>query len=214
MRLIAAIPDRLRRTGGFTLAELLVAMLMGLGLAATVVWFNRLQFHAMEDQARQLTVQSATRAIAELFAREVRRAGLDPTCAGLFQPLVEADATQLHFQADLDGNGALDAASEDLRYRFDADSGVARLAGGVAETLLDEVDLLGSRLRYFDGAGGELVPAPSLSAAQRAQVRRVRLELAVRTAAASPSRDQPLVARIATDVELRNRFFLGTAACS
>jgi len=198
---------------GFTLVEVLVAMMLGLGLAATAMWFTRVQFHSMEDQAKQLRLQGDSRAIIEIFAREVRRAGMDPTCAKVFDAVAESDALQVRFQADLNSNGALDAGNEDLHYRIVDDVRFERVAGGAPEVLLDGVDLSGSRFRYFDAAGSELPTASALTAAQRATVRRVRLELAVSQTAAGPDRTLPLRARAATDVALRNRFFINANGC-
>lgn len=199
---------------GVTLVEILVAMLLGASLAAAVSWFSRVQFLALEDQAAQLDIQTSARAIVDVFARDVRRAGMDPTCAKNVQTLVDASPTALRFQADLNGNGALDVASEDLLYRLVAGNRIERGQGQAVESLLDGVDLTGSRLRYFDAAGTELVTASALTAAERALVRRVRLELAVRTPTHSGSGALDLVAQAATDVELRNRFFAGVAGCS
>ena len=199
---------------GVTLIELLVAMLLGAGVAATVTWFTRTQFLALEDQASQLDIQTSARAIVDVFARDVRRAGMDPTCAKNVQGLVDASPTSIRFQADLNSNGALDVASEDLLYRLVSNARIERGQGETVEPLLDEVDLTGSRLRYFDAAGTELTTSTSLTAAQRALVRRVRLELAVRTPTRSGSTATDLIARAATDVELRNRFFAGIAGCS
>jgi type II secretory pathway component PulJ len=206
--------SRLRRCGGVTLIEILVAMLIGVGVAATVAWFERAQFLAMEDQAAQLDIQTSARAIVDVFARDVRRAGMDPTCAKNVTAVVDASPTALRFQADLNANGALDAASEDLLYRLVDGIRVERGQGTTVEPLLEDIDLSGSRIRYFDAAGSELLASTSLTAAQRALIRRVRLELAVRVPARSGSGAPDLVARAATDVELRNRFFVGVTGCS
>ncbi len=214
MYLSVVRPSRLRRGGGFTLIEILVAMLIGVGVAATVAWFGRTQFLAMEDQVAQLDIQTSTRAIVDVFARDVRRAGMDPTCAKNVTAVVDASPTALRFQADLNSNGAVDAASEDLLYRLVDGVRVERGQGTTVEPLLEDVDLSGSRIRYFDAAGFELLASASLTAAQRALIRRVRLELDVRVPARSGSGAPDLTARAATDVELRNRFFVGVTGCS
>lgn len=201
------------RARGFTLIEVLVALLLGLGVSATVLWFTRAQFFALEDQARQLDIQTTSRAIVDLFAREVRRAGMDPQCTKAFDGVAEGSATSIRFRADLNGNGALEAASEDLGYRIVAPDRIERVAGPTTEVLLDGVAVTGSRLRYFDAGGIELAPGGSLTAPQRALVRRVRLELSVSGPAADSARDLPLTARAATDVELRNRFFVASTVC-
>jgi len=206
-------PARLRSAAGVTLIDLLVSVALSLVAMATVLAFHRAQLSALQDQARQLDLQTSTRAIVELFAREVRRAGLDPGCTKKFAMLADGSATQVRVQEDLNSNGALDPASEDITYRIVESRQLERVTGATTDILLSNVDLSGSRLRYFDGGGVELLPAPSLSAAQRAAVRRVRIEIAASGAAASPMRSMPLVAYAATDVELRNRFFVISNTC-
>lgn len=206
-------PVAIRQNAGFTLVETLVAMAVGLAAMAVFLSFNRAQFFAMHDQARQLDIQTTTRAVVDLFAREVRRAGMDPNCTMAFTAVADSSATQVRIRSDLNVNGVLDAASEDITYRIVPDGRLERVVGVAAEVLLDDVDLTGSRIRYFDSAGAELVPSPALTAAQAGTVRRVRIELAVAGAASDPKRTAPLVARAATDVELRNRFFIGAMPC-
>jgi len=200
-----------RRAAGFTLIEVLVALLLGAGVSTTVLWFTRTQFFTLEDQARQLDLQTTSRAMVDLFAREVRRAGMDPQCTKAFEGLAEASTTRVRVLADLNLNGVLDAASEDLAYHIVAPDRIERGAGPTTEVLVDGVQVTGSRLRYYDGGGVELAPGAGLSAAQRAQVRRVRLELAVSTPSLNP--EHLLTARVATDVELRNRFFVASTGC-
>lgn len=204
-----------RGARGFTLIELLVTMTLGLGVAATVAWFQRSQFLAMEEQAQQIDLQTTARAIVDVFARDVRRAGMNPSCSADFTPLAYAARDRVRIQADLNANGVLDAATEELRYRvLPTDRRVERQAGSANEILLENVTLSGSRLRYYDGAGTELIPwFGELTSGQRATVRRIRLELVAQGSARSGRRSQPLVARAATDVELRNRFFINTTGC-
>jgi len=211
---IMSTRQRLRSAAGVTLIDLLVSVALGLVAMATVLSFHRAQLSALQDQARQLDLQTSTRAIVDLFAREVRRAGLDPGCTRNFAMLADGSATQVRVQQDLNANGALDPGSEDITYRIVQSNRLERVTGTSTEVLLSNLDLSGSRVRYFDGGGAELLPSPSLSAAQRAAVRRVRLELVASGAAASPTRTTPLIASAATDVELRNRFFVISNTCS
>jgi hypothetical protein len=44
-------------------------------------------------------------------------------------------------------------------------------------------------------------------------VRRVRIRLSLTEKAVDPLNDRPLRTSVSTDVDLRNRFFLGTTAC-
>jgi len=206
-----------RRNGqaGFTLTELLVATTLGLVLLANVGSFHRFQLFALRNQATQLQIQTDARNFADLFAREVRRAGMNPTCAAGISGIVEATSSLLHFQADLDSSGAIDGANEDVTYRYNADANtVRRTANGVTDTLLSGTNLSGSRVRYFNAANAELVPSSGgLSAAQRAAVVRVRLELAMASSSIDPQNSSKLLAQVASDVDLRNRFFITSMPC-
>ena len=199
---------------GFTVHEILVATTLALATASTFLAFNRFQLFALRSQATQLNIQTAARSIMDLVAREVRRAGMNPTCANTFSAIADAENHELRIQSDLNGSGAIDGPDEDITYRFSFTHGViTRTAGGTSDVLLSGLDLSGSRFRYFDAAGNELIPAHSLSSAQRSMVRRVRLELALEGSAADPTTSGPLQARASTDVDVRNRFFVTSTAC-
>lgn len=202
---------------GFTLPELLVASALGLAALGTFLLFNRFQLFALRNQATQLDVQTTARAIVDLMARELRRAGADPKCAKNFEGIAKGTATELRVQADLNGNGAIDQPDENITYRLNIDGNkVERIAGGVTDELVSDVRLTGSAIHYYDGAGTELVPTGSpaeLTAAQRTTVRRVRARLAIDGSAVDPQNPQPLRAQVSTDVDLRNRFFVASTAC-
>jgi prepilin-type N-terminal cleavage/methylation domain-containing protein len=201
---------------GFTLTELMVASLLGLVVVGNFVAFNRFQLFALRNQANQLDIQTDARNLADLFAREIRRAGTNPTCAAGISAIAAAGTYQIEIQADLNGNGVIDGNNnEDVTYQYSPDANtVERIANGTTETLLSGVNLTGSRLRYFNAAGAELIPASlTLLPSQRAAVTRVRLELALSGGAVDPTNHLPLRARVASDVDLRNRFFIGTMPC-
>ncbi len=206
----------LRTQTGFTTVEILVATAISLVALATVTSFNRFQLFALRNQANQLDLQTTARNFVDLFAREVRRAGVDPTCAKTFSGIVDAGATWLRIQSDLNGTGIIGAPNEDVRYFYDFSTNSARrTANGTTEILVSGVNLDGSRIRYFDTAGTEIVPSGTspLTAAQRAAIRRVRIELAMAGAEVDPLNSLPLISRLVADVDLRNRFFVTGTAC-
>jgi type II secretory pathway component PulJ len=204
---------------GFTVTELLAATAVSLVMLATVVSFNRFQLFALRDQANQIDVQTTARNIVDLFAREVRRAGMNPDCTiPAFSGIEDARQNSLRIQSDLNGDGVLTGVNEDLTYRYNyEDSRIERVDNvtHTANTLATGVDFSGSQLRYFNGAGVELVPPPwtSLTAAQRSAVRRIRVQLSLSGKAADPNNTRPLTAQEATDVDLRNRYFVNSTAC-
>jgi len=201
-------------SAGFTLMETLVSLAVGMTAALALLTFHRAEYFAVQDQTRQIDLQSTGRTIVDLFAREARRAGADPVCSKAFEAVTEASSGQVRLFADLDRSGAIDGQNEDLLYRLEVGNRrILRVARGVSDELIDNVDLTGSRFRYFDGSGVELVPNPTLTAAQRALVRRIRIELLLAQKMADPEKRALLNARAATDVNLRNRFFLASTAC-
>jgi prepilin-type N-terminal cleavage/methylation domain-containing protein len=209
---------RSRRTArGYTLVEVLVSIALGLLALASFTAFNRFQLFALRNQATQIDLQLTARTVADLIAREVRRTGMDPTCAKSFEAVAKATDEELRVQSDLDGSGAIDAPDENLTYRYNFDTNsIERVSGATTDVLLDGLDLSGSKLVYFDANGNVLSPSVStggLNAAQRASVRRIRIELALADDASDPLSDEELAAQISTDIDLRNRFFLQSTAC-
>lgn len=208
---------RSHRQSGFSTVELLAATAISLVTLATALSFNRFQLFALRNQASQIDVQTTARTIVDLFAREVRRAGMNPGCAiAAFSGIADAKLHSVRVQSDLNGDGVLTGPNEDLTYRYTDANTIERVdnTSGVADTLASGLTMSGSQLRYFDGTGAELVPGGSgLTAAQRSTVRRIRIQLTLSGKAVDPNSTKPLTAQAATDVDLRNRFFVNSTAC-
>jgi type II secretory pathway pseudopilin PulG len=202
------------RESGFTLVELLVSTALGLAVIGGFLSFSRFQLFAMQDQSKQIDLQSTVRATAQLFADEIRRAGADPQCVKTFEGLPIAGKNLIYMRADVDGSGTLGGQSEEVLYFFNDDNDkFYRFSQGKLETLVEGGEISGTRFRYFDAAGLEIPTTSALGAFERAQIRRIRLELNVKAKAKDPNRTQPVVASAAAEVDLRNRFFLGSTAC-
>lgn len=168
------------RRAGFSLVELLVAL--GLGLAITVAavtatatalrWLVRFALRAEADDVAQLAL--------EAFVLDVRRAGFDPGGAGI-AAVVEATPARLGLQADLDGDGVVDLASEEsTTIACDVPGGrLSRLVGSQSLPLANGVTACA--LAYADETGAILTPPPGgLDAATRRRIRRATLALALR----------------------------------
>ena len=204
-----------RGQAGFSLAELLIAATVSLVALVCIGAFNRFQLFAIRDQAAQVDLQSGARSIADLFGREIRRAGMDPTCSKAFEAIATATTTQVRFKSDLNANGAIGGTDEDITYRFRLwREKIERTSGGVTDLLMSALDPAGSGLAYFDANGIQLIPGSGgLTSAQRAAVRRIRLSLAFKGDAVDPQNSQLQVTQVSADIDLRNRFFLGSTAC-
>jgi len=205
--------DQALRAGGFTLVELLVSLMLGLLVTAVIVSFNRFQLFTLQNQAVQLDVQSTARAITEIIAREVRRAGLNakpPHCG-----LTQARWDLVRFKADHNNDGSMNGLNEDVSYRYDATrKAIERVDNvtGRVDVLVEGWETALLRLQYFDGNGTEIIGAlgnEGLAPAERTAVRRIRVTVSLAEDALDPSNSQNVGARAATNIDLRNRFFAG-----
>src|SRR5512136_389799 len=139
-RTVADMRCSLRNLGqaGFTLVETLVATVVGLVVLGAFASFNVTQMYGMRNQANQVDLQTSARSIADLFAREVRRAGggTNVNCTGTVSTgLLMAQTTQVRVRLDLNGNGVLTDANEDVTYTLDfTNNKVTRTDNGAGRT--------------------------------------------------------------------------------
>jgi prepilin-type N-terminal cleavage/methylation domain-containing protein len=206
---------------GFTLVEVLVATAVGLIAMAGFASFNISQMYAMRNQANQIDLQSSARSIADMFAREVRRAGSGTNvgCVSTVSTgVLVAQTSQVRIRADLDGNGVLTGSNEDITYTVDSiNNQITRTDNGSArtDTLWSGTSISGSQLRYYDAAGGELAPPTTgLTPAQLLQVRRIRLQLALTGKVGQPRNSLLQTASESANVQLRNRYFVMAPTCA
>ena len=183
---------------GFTMVELLVAMVVSL-LALGAIYSTFL------NQQKSYVVQGETAAMhqnirAAMFymQREIRMAGCDPTgSAGA--AIITAGATSINFTEDVIGNipgsdsdGATDDPGENITYALDANNNLVRTdpvnppvvppALPVPQMVAQNIDAID--FVYLDGAsppnvlnpGGINVPAGSLD-----QIRSVEITIVART---------------------------------
>lgn len=200
---------------GFSLVDMLVATSLVAVVVAAASTFNRAQLFAFQNQAVQSDVQTTARAIVDLMTREIRRAGANPTCIPGLTAIADAKQYRLQIVSDLDGDGTTTGVNENVTYEYKfSQARFVRIANGYTHSLIQNVDLSGSRIRYYDGAGVEVTAGETgLSGGQRDNVRRIRIELNVTHAAADPENDMPLKVSVANDINLRNRFFVNAVAC-
>ncbi len=182
------------RADGFTLAELLVALMVGgLVLTATFGFLHQAQQGYLLSVAR-LEAQQSIRVALERMAREIQTAGFDPTGAG-FVAIANPAPTSFTIQKDLNGNGVIDANGEAVTYLLRGTT-LRRNAGGGAQPVIEGVQALA--LTYLD-ADGAPTGVPE-------QIRVVRIDVVTR---ASPALNAPaldtLTVTMRTQVRLRNR---------
>lgn len=131
-----------RREQGFSLVEMMIALVLGLLLVAGVLALFTATIGSNRDLARIHQLEDELHASAELIARDLRRAGGTgkpspiPNASyafGLDIPSAytgEAANSCLTFRYDLDADGVLDTATGDERFGYRLKQGVLQSRGG------------------------------------------------------------------------------------
>jgi Tfp pilus assembly protein PilW len=166
-----------RRRSGFTLVELMVGLALGLLVVAVLVAATAAGTRLLARAAVRAEGEDTAQLGVEAFVFDVRRAGYDPTGAGV-APLVLATDARLTIEADLDQDGAVDPSSEE-HTTWVCDPSARKLSRVVGAQSLPLADgVAACALSYADGAGTPL-PAggAGLDAAARGRVRRIVLDL-------------------------------------
>jgi hypothetical protein len=167
---------------GFALVELLVAVgaaLLVLGIVfATFVYLER-QGYERETQVAQM--EENLRAGMLKIGRELPMAGTDPT-RNAGAGLVVADADTIRFTTDLNGDGDVSDAEEDVTYSLDTEQlQLTRNGKPVAVNIPQG----GLEFKYFDRNGHEMGTTP-LDDSMRKRVSRISIQLKARTAEPDP----------------------------
>ncbi len=169
-------------TRGTSLIELLVGLALALPVLTALTSALGSGTRLLADAGTRAEAEDTVVLAAESFAFDVRRAGHDPTAAGV-EALTLASGDRLTLHADVDGDGTVDAASDDVTS-YACASGpprLSRIIGSQSLPLASDVETC--RLAYLDAAGVEIDPSGgALAVDDRARVRAVVLELALRPA--------------------------------
>jgi type IV pilus assembly protein PilW len=107
---------------GFTLIELMVAMVMAAIVIISTMTIAEMSARSYEAQERVSTAQQGVRAAMDMMVRDIRMAGYDPMAHSNGSlpdaAITTASPTVLEFGADLDASGAIDTADEKVRFNF------------------------------------------------------------------------------------------------
>ena len=210
---------------GFTLAELLVSMLLSSIIMGGVYSVYRMQSHTMKIQEKRLDAQDYARSVLDMMVREIRNAGYNPNgavsatalgtnCAGgaVGAPgVVTATATSFRFTYDFQGtttgsvpNGTCNNADEDITYTYT--TGCAAGLGDITRngSSLTECNVTSFTISYFKQDGTSLT-AP-VTGGNLALIQRVQITLTVQSKNPdSQFGGQQLDATLTSNVDLRNR---------
>ena len=163
---------------GAALVEQLVGTMLALLVLGTLVAVVGTGTGLLLAAAARGEVEDTAQLAVEAFTFDVRRVGYDPAAAGL-APVNEARTDRLTLAADLNGDGAVAATSEDTTAYVCAAQQLSRIIGRQSLPLAGGV--LACALRYLDATGLPLaVPPAGLDAAGRSRIRAIGLDLTLR----------------------------------
>ncbi len=219
--------DRRPRARGLSTMEVLAGMGLTLILLAAVYTFQGAQLKALRAQNVYADSQNVTRTVIDVMSRELRMATFDPTlppaetipsspsgvgaiCPNVKRGIIQATPTSIRFQQNLNGDGAIAGAGEDVTYSY-ADGQITRTDGANAPvTLVSNVPSDGFSLLYFSGNNPpvQLVPAgspASLTQGQRDCVVSVRITIQANIPNPNPNVSTPIKSVAESEVAIRNR---------
>jgi type IV pilus assembly protein PilW len=194
----SAQQKRIKNDHGFTLIELMVAMVISTIVLAGIYTTYQAQVGTYVVQKDVVEMQQNIRNAMYYMQRSVRMSGLDPQRSGLIGFVTNFDApyntlgattdsTNIAFTTDAngDGNGVIDIGdSEMIAYRLNANR-LQKLSFDQSappaaswETVAENIDALD--FVYLDGSDPPGVLAPPLNAATLDQIRSVQITLVVR----------------------------------
>lgn len=197
---------------GFSLVELLVAMVMGLAILGAVlsIFINQNRTHAIQQEVAY--AQQNVRAAMGLMVWDIRNAGHDPDNGGIEAIGVATSSTSIQVRADYSNPADGDAldADEDITYTVNASDQLTRDdandAGG-PEPIVDFVDSLQFSYGFADGDTGIPNNADVDDTNDREDIRVVIIRLGVRTENPDPDTGQDRVRNLTTRVRVRNLGF-------
>lgn len=187
---------------GFTIVELMIAMLISAIILAAIYTTYKMQRDIYEAQDQVTEVQQNIRSATYLMVREIRMAGFDPTeSAGA--GITNANAGRFEFTQDITDNGGTgvsdgdtDDANESISFGFsvadDNDNDGIPDGGGVLsfgrqtngggyQPIADNIQAV--EFYYILDDGTKILPTAGtpMTSAQMAQIRTVQISILART---------------------------------
>lgn len=169
-------PKRIAEAG-FTIIELLVAMVLG-GIilsAITTSFMSQQRYYNAEEQVAEM-VQNA-RAAMDMISREARMAGFNPAKVSFNG--ITYSTSQLEIKADLDGDGTTSGTHEDITYTYDSSAlQIKRKVGsGTPQPFVENIQAF--TFAYLDSSGTATTTS--------ANIRQIRVTITAKTAKVDPN---------------------------
>jgi prepilin-type N-terminal cleavage/methylation domain-containing protein len=181
-----------KQQAGFTLTELLVALVVSSLTTTALLTFFSVQTNALREQNARRAAQVTARGALNFMVRELEHIGRDPrrTLFTAADPaLQQADEAALHYRANLSTDWADTDdtdAWEDVIFQYNADTrAVEVVRGDTTYPLTDGGEnqksyvSAGDLVFTYFKADGTVVP-PGSGATDRAQIRRISVSITVR----------------------------------
>jgi type IV pilus assembly protein PilW len=213
-----------RARGGFSTVETIAATGLVLMTIGSVFSVQQAHLKAFAAQSVYADSQTVTRRSIDLMTRELRMAGYNPTggaiplhtdagCTTIAKAFLTATPSSVRFQQDLDGNGTIGAAGEDVTYNLTSNQ-ITRTDASTNTTtpIVDNVPSGGLTFQYFNNSNPpvELVPTgtpPALTGCNLANIAKVRVKVTANLANPfhNNASSTPLVSKAESEVAIRNR---------
>jgi len=149
----------MRHDEGFTLTEMLVAMVISVVAMSAVYSAYMSQQKAYQVTEEVAAVQQNLRGAMYHLEKDIREAGYDPKGSKNF-PLVTMNPTSFTFKSDLDGDMALDT-NETITYQYDgAEQTLEKNEGGGAQDMAMYIS--GVSFQYLDQNGAATATASAV----------------------------------------------------
>ena len=170
-----------KNTAGFTLAEMMVAIAIGMVVIASVTGTFTAQTRQNKAEEEISQMHQNVRGALDMISRELMQAGYKAPGGSVTG--VTYSATQLLIQADINGNGSIDTGNTSLEYIiYVHDSANNRLTrqlgtGGTPEIVADNITAC--TFTYKDASGATTTTSSS--------IRDVTITITGRTAKPDPN---------------------------
>lgn len=202
-------PEFVRARRGFSLTEVIVALLISTMLMAAVIFvFNRVN-RGFSRQSLVADVQSVGSIGFFLIGRDLRSAGSNPAgalgvSAGAPLPFGVAEAQRIQIYTDINGDGDVTDVDEDITYSYvDNDPAISgrdtiqRTALGGAVTFITNVR---DFQLYYKMSNGTLTQTPPLAS----DIRMVKIRLNIAADKIDPTSGKTITRDYETLIGLRN----------
>jgi type IV pilus assembly protein PilW len=167
--------------GGYTLMELMVAMVIGMIVMASVATTFTTQTRAYSAQEQINQMEQNARGALDIMSRELKMAGYKPN-GGSVTGVVSYSTTSLTIQADLNADGAVSPSGSDneqIAYAYDsANKKITRQVGTAPAATLAE-NISGFTFTYYQSSGTTL-------ATSAANIRRIKIAITAKTEKPDP----------------------------